>query len=71
MLVAAGKEGMASGDVADAVGVPRNLMSSHLAILAGAGLIASEKSGRSVRYFPVPAVMLELSDHLRRLASPF
>ena len=70
MLVAAGEKGMASSEIADELGVPRNLMSSHLAILAGAGLIASEKSGRSVTYFPVPAVMTELSEHLRQLASP-
>jgi ArsR family transcriptional regulator len=69
MLVAARDVGMASSEIADALQVPRNLMSSHLAILSGAGLIVSEKSGRSVRYFPVPDVMIELSDHLRRLAS--
>lgn len=70
MLIAAKANGMASSEIADAVGVPRNLMSSHLAILSSAGLIVSEKSGRSVRYFPVPAAMVELSEHLRELASP-
>lgn len=67
LLVETGNTGMGSGDIADAVGVPRNLMSSHLAVLSRAGVIASTKVGRSVSYKPVPSVVVALADHLRDL----
>lgn len=67
LLVEAGPTGMGSGEIADAVGVPRNLMSSHLAVLSKAGAIVSIKSGRSVTYTAVAEVVIALGDHLRRL----
>ena len=50
LLVQAGMEGMAAGDIAKAVGVPKNTMSSHLAILSRAKLIQARKDGRSMIY---------------------
>lgn len=69
MLVESGDTGMGSSGIADAVGVPRNLMSSHLAVLSRAGVIASRKEGRSVTYTAVRSVAIALADHLRDLVT--
>jgi DNA-binding transcriptional ArsR family regulator len=50
LLVRAGPEGMAAGDIAEQLGVPANTMSAHLAVLSRAGLVVSRKEGRSVIY---------------------
>ncbi|QDZ12273.1 ArsR/SmtB family transcription factor [Devosia ginsengisoli] len=42
--------GLPAGDIAGAMAVPQNTMSSHLAILSRAGLIAAERNGRSILY---------------------
>ena len=49
-LVEALPEGMASSDVAAAVGTTPNTMSAHLGILARAGLVRSERHSRSIVY---------------------
>ena len=49
-LVAHEPAGMAAGDVARLLGVPQNTMSSHLSILARAGLIGGERQSRSIVY---------------------
>ena len=67
LLAETGDVGMGSGDIADALGVPRNLMSSHLAVLSKAGVIASTKEGRSVTYTAVGSVAIALAEHLRSL----
>jgi DNA-binding transcriptional ArsR family regulator len=41
---------MAAGDIARAVNVPQNTMSSHLATLVNAGLLESRREGRSIIY---------------------
>jgi DNA-binding transcriptional ArsR family regulator len=43
-------EGLAAGDIARAIAVPQNTMSAHLAILARAGLVMSERKSRSIIY---------------------
>jgi DNA-binding transcriptional ArsR family regulator len=50
LLVQAGPQGLAAGEVAERLGVRQNTMSSNLAILARAGLVTGERSGRSIRY---------------------
>ncbi|BAQ18709.1 ArsR/SmtB family transcription factor [Methyloceanibacter caenitepidi] len=50
LLVRAGFNGMAAGDIAKAVGIPKNTLSSHLAILARANLVQARKEGRSMIY---------------------
>lgn len=50
LLVRAGEAGLAAGDVARALDVPHNTMSSHLAALSAAGLAASERRGRTIMY---------------------
>src|SRR6476620_7459778 len=43
-------EGLAAGDIAKALAVPQNTMSSHLAILSRAGLITARRISRSIVY---------------------
>jgi DNA-binding transcriptional ArsR family regulator len=50
LLVGCDPEGMAAGEIARAVGVPQNTMSSHLAVLLNARLLQSERRGRSIVY---------------------
>ncbi len=50
LLVQAGAEGIAAGEIARRVGVPANTLSANLALLSQAGLIASRRAGRSVIY---------------------
>jgi DNA-binding transcriptional ArsR family regulator len=68
MLAAAADPGVSSGDIAGTIGIPANLMSSHLAILHRAGLISSTKDGRAVIYKASRGVVTKLGDHLRELA---
>ena len=50
LLVKHEPEGLAAGDIAKAIAVPQNTMSAHLAILARAGLVISERKSRSIIY---------------------
>ena len=50
LLVEAEPEGMAAGEIARRLGVPQNTMSSHLAVLARAGLVRAERRSRSIIY---------------------
>lgn len=50
LLVRAGAEGMAAGDIAREIGALPNTLSTHLTILSNAGLIRSRREGRSVIY---------------------
>ena len=50
LLVRSGADGMAAGEIARVLAVPHNTMSSHLSILANAGLVTSRREGRSVIY---------------------
>jgi DNA-binding transcriptional ArsR family regulator len=50
LLVRAGPEGMAAGDIAREVGALPNTLSTHLTILGHAGLVQSRRDGRSVIY---------------------
>lgn len=63
-LVEALPEGMASSDIAAAIGTTPNTMSAHLSILERAGLVSSEKIGRSVVYKAETAPAEELSTFL-------
>jgi ArsR family transcriptional regulator len=50
LLVRHEPDGLAAGEVAKAIAVPQNTMSAHLAILARAGLVMSERKSRSIIY---------------------
>jgi DNA-binding transcriptional ArsR family regulator len=43
-------DGASAGEIARAMAVPHNTMSSHLAILARAGLVAGQRRSRSIIY---------------------
>ena len=43
-------EGLAAGDIAKALAVPQNTMSSHLGILSRAGLVTAQRFSRSIVY---------------------
>jgi ArsR family transcriptional regulator, arsenate/arsenite/antimonite-responsive transcriptional repressor len=51
LLVGAGPEGMAAGEIAAALGSVQNTMSGNLGILLAAGLVRNRREGRSIRYF--------------------
>ena len=50
LLVRHEPEGLPAGEVARQLDVPPNTMSSHLGILARAGLVRSERHSRSIIY---------------------
>lgn len=50
LLVKAGEEGLAAGEVARRMVTPANTMSTQLAILARTGLIRSRRKSRSIIY---------------------
>jgi ArsR family transcriptional regulator len=50
LLVRAGAEGMAAGEIARTTGAAASTQSVNLAILSRAGLIASRRDGRSIIY---------------------
>src|ERR1700756_4968613 len=50
LLVKHAPEGLAAGDIAKALAVPQNTMSSHLSILSRAGLVSAQRFSRSIVY---------------------
>jgi len=50
LLVRAGPDGMAAGDIARATGSLANTLSTNLNVLAGAGLVHARRDGRSIIY---------------------
>ena len=50
LLVRAGADGVAAGDIARHVGAPASTVSTHLASLTHAGLINAKRESRSVIY---------------------
>jgi DNA-binding transcriptional ArsR family regulator len=50
LLIQAGSEGLAAGDIGERLHVRQNTMSAHLKSLSQAGLIDSLRNGRSIRY---------------------
>jgi DNA-binding transcriptional ArsR family regulator len=51
LLVKAGPEGLAAGEIATALDIRPNTLSNNLNILSAAGLVRSAREGRSIRYF--------------------
>ena len=50
LLVKLEPKGLAAGDIARALAVPQNTMSSHLAVLSRAGLVSGQRISRSIVY---------------------
>jgi ArsR family transcriptional regulator len=60
LLVKAGPDGRAAGDIARALGVPANTLSAQLLVLSNAGLVRPRRDGRSIIYAVDFAAMGEL-----------
>lgn len=50
LLVRAGSAGLSAGDIAEALEIRHNTLSTHLAILTRAGLLRSRRESRSIIY---------------------
>lgn len=50
LLVRAGEQGLPAGDIARALGVPHNTLSTHLSTLTHSGLVRSRRESRSIIY---------------------
>src|SRR5689334_25130772 len=50
LLVRAGRDGLAAGDIARGLEITPNTLSAQLTILANAGLVTSRRDGRSIIY---------------------
>lgn len=50
LLVKAGPDGMAAGEIARKLDVPANTMSAQLLVLSNAGLVRARRDGRSIIY---------------------
>jgi ArsR family transcriptional regulator len=50
LLVKLEPKGLAAGDIARALAVPQNTMSSHLSVLSRAGLVSAQRFSRSIVY---------------------
>lgn len=64
LLVRHEPEGIPAGDVAKMLAVPQNTMSSHLSVLARAGLIRAERRSRLIIYRADIDVLRELTLYL-------
>lgn len=51
LLIQAGQHGLLAGEIGARLDVRQNTMSANLAVLSNAGLVRSERQGRSIRYF--------------------
>ena len=64
LLVQHEPEGLPAGEIARALDVPQNTLSSHLAILTQAGLLTSERRSRMIIYRVDLAAMNRLVAYL-------
>jgi ArsR family transcriptional regulator, arsenate/arsenite/antimonite-responsive transcriptional repressor len=64
LLVRSGPEGIPAGEIAAALGLAPNTLSSQLAILVQAGLLSSAREGRVIRYAARPDALSELIVYL-------
>lgn len=66
LLIEAGREGLAAGAIAERLGLAAATLSFHLAQLSRAGLLTSEREGRSIIYRADYAAMQGLIGYLTR-----
>ncbi len=64
LLVKAGPDGVAAGDIARKLEIPANTMSAQLLTLSNAGLVRARREGRSIIYAADFAAMSELLVYL-------
>lgn len=68
-IAASGAVGVTPGALADAIGIPPNLVSHHLRLLLVAGLLTVERSGRENFYRAVPGALVDAGGALLELGS--
>ncbi len=68
LLAEAGTAGALPSELADAVGVPRNLLGAHLLVLEKAGIVVAERRGRNRICRIEASALLALANTLERLA---
>lgn len=51
LLVQAGEQGLVAGDIGRRLDLRANTLSTNLMLLSHAGLVKSQREGRSIRYF--------------------
>nr|WP_043061422.1 metalloregulator ArsR/SmtB family transcription factor [Sphingomonas melonis] len=61
MLVDAGQDGMAAGEISDRLGMHKATLSNHLKILLAAGVVDQERRSRSLIYRARPERVVALS----------
>lgn len=61
MLVEAGVDGMAAGEISDRIGMHKATLSNHLKILLAAGVVDQERRSRSLIYRARPERVVALS----------
>ncbi len=66
LIVGAGLEGIAAGEIARALDVPPSTLSTHLALLEHAGLVASRRDQRSILYAAESEGIAAIVDFLTR-----
>jgi len=64
LLVRAGPDGLAVGELQEHLGVPASTLSHHVAQLVNVGLVRQEREGRVLRCTPDFGLMTELVDYL-------
>lgn len=64
LLVEAGEEGLAAGEIAERLDLPAATLSFHLKELAATGLISADRNGRLLIYSLEPDAMNELMQFL-------
>ncbi len=65
LLIQYGRDGAVPGELAKELKIPDNTLSFHLSHMSKAGLVTSEKNGRSISYFANTALMNELVGFLQ------
>lgn len=65
ILIEYGRNGTPAGTISDRLGIPHNTLSFHLSHLMQAGLITSQKDGRSIIYAANVASIEKLISYLR------
>ena len=66
LLIAHEPAGLPAGEIARALDVPQNTLSTHLGVLARADLVEAERRSRSIIYRARPASVRTLVDFLMR-----
>ena len=65
ILVEAGPQGLSAGDISTELGIPPPTLSFHLKDLSQAGLVESQRDGRSIVYRASYTSMNQLINYLK------